>query len=114
MFCLYGPILFSFVARLWRSSTTNREGSRCFEAKHAACLGRGRKLRRLRQHLDGAQLRRDLIILTIPALLANANCMDVTRGGVMIAERLLLAIDFNGAIRDLYSIPSGILVIGHE
>ena len=32
----------------------------------------------------------------------------------MIVKHLLLAIDFNGTIRDLHSIPSRILVIGHE
>src|SRR5438552_52536 len=32
----------------------------------------------------------------------------------MIAQHLLLAIDFKGAIRDLHSTPPRILVIGHE
>src|SRR6266571_2361775 len=47
-------------------------------------------------------------------LACQANRVDVTRSRVMIAQRLVLAIDFNAAIRDLDRIAPRILVIGHE
>ena len=40
----------------------------------------------------------------------HADRVDISRRRVMVAQYLLLAIDFNGAVRDLHALPAWILL----